>query len=176
LFGFLLVNLLRYVDVIIDKIGEGGFGSVYLCFNGIENRDDLYAVKSFKSSGSINSAERERRFGYVSKLNSEYLVKYYETFIYNDDLYAVMEYFKNGNLSDFIKGYREKNQRIEENVYFYLFSMYMFVKIVEVILLSLLLGVYVLHFEGIIHRDIKPGNIFVKDNALFCLGFSFFFI
>jgi serine/threonine protein kinase len=51
----------------------------------------------------------------------------------------------------------------------------MLVKDVEKILLSLLLGVYALHFEGIIHRDIKPANIFVgHDNKFFCLGLSFF--
>jgi serine/threonine protein kinase len=59
---------------------------------------------------------------------------------------------------------------------FYL-EMYMFVKNVEIILLSLLLGVYALHFEGIIHRDIKPANIFVRsDNLKFCLGFLFFYL
>jgi serine/threonine protein kinase len=53
--------------------------------------------------------------------------------------------------------------------------MNMFVKIVEKILLSLLLGVYALHFEGIIHRDIKPANFFVRrDNTEFCLGFFSF--
>jgi serine/threonine protein kinase len=53
----------------------------------------------------------------------------------------------------------------------------MFVKYVETILLSLLLGVYVLHFEGIIHRDIKPANIFVgTNNLLFCLGFLSFYL
>jgi serine/threonine protein kinase len=53
--------------------------------------------------------------------------------------------------------------------------MSMFVKDVEKILLSLLLGVYVLHFEGIIHRDIKHPNIFVDDNNFFYLGFFFLF-
>jgi hypothetical protein len=31
------MHLLRYVDVILVQIGEGGFGSVYLCFNEKEN-------------------------------------------------------------------------------------------------------------------------------------------
>jgi serine/threonine protein kinase len=55
----------------------------------------------------------------MSKLNSQYLVKYYETFTFNDDLYVVMQYFKNGNLYDFMKEFQKKNQRIEEEVYFY---------------------------------------------------------
>jgi serine/threonine protein kinase len=85
-----------------------------LCFNGKESNSNLYAVKCIKSS---DSADRERRFGYVSKLNSQYLVKYYKTFTFNNDLYAVMQYFENGNLYDFIKRYQEGNRRIEELVY-----------------------------------------------------------
>jgi hypothetical protein len=116
---FYLMFLLRYVDVIVNEIGKGGFGSVYLCFNEKGNDGNLYAVKCIKSSDSINSADRERRFGYVSKLNSYYLVKYHETFTFNNDLYVVMQYFKDGNLSDFIKQYQERNKRIEKYVYFY---------------------------------------------------------
>jgi serine/threonine protein kinase len=67
----------------------------------------------------MNSADRERRFGYISKLKSGYLVKYFEIFISNNDLYVAMEYFKNGNLSDFIKLCRKENKKIEEYVYFY---------------------------------------------------------
>jgi hypothetical protein len=116
---FYFVNLLRCVDVILNKIGEGGFGSVYLCCNGKKDYNTLYAVKCIKYSDLINLVDRERRFGYVSKLNSSYLIKYYEIFTFNNDFYAVMEYFKDGNLNDFIKRYREGNKRIEENVYFY---------------------------------------------------------
>jgi hypothetical protein len=116
---FYLMNLLRYVDIILDIIGKGGFGSVYLCFNGKKNGNRLFAVKCIKSLNSIDSGDRERRFGYVSKLNSSYLVKYYETFTFNNDLYVVMEYFKNGNLSNFIKQYQKENQKIREWVYFY---------------------------------------------------------
>jgi NIMA (never in mitosis gene a)-related kinase len=90
-----------------------------LCFNWKKNDSNLFAVKCIKFSDSINSADRERRFGYVSKLNSPYLVKYCETFTFNNDLYVVMEYFKDGNLNDFIKRYREANPRIEEWVYYH---------------------------------------------------------
>jgi serine/threonine protein kinase len=69
--------ILKYVDIILDKIGEGGFGSVYLCSNTKQNNNYLYALKCIKSSELINSGERERRFGYVSKLNSRHLVKYH---------------------------------------------------------------------------------------------------
>jgi hypothetical protein len=31
---FYLMKLLIFVDFILDQIGEGSFGSVYLCFNG----------------------------------------------------------------------------------------------------------------------------------------------
>jgi serine/threonine protein kinase len=45
---FCLMYLLRYVDAILNKIGEGGFGSVYLCFN--KNCNNLFAIKCIKSS------------------------------------------------------------------------------------------------------------------------------
>jgi serine/threonine protein kinase len=75
----ILMGLLRCVDVFLENIGEGGFGNVYLCFNGKKKNSNLYAVKCIKSSDSINSAKRERQFGYLSKLNSNFLVKYFET-------------------------------------------------------------------------------------------------
>jgi serine/threonine protein kinase len=37
------------------------------------------------------------------------------------------------------------------------------------------MGVYALHFEGIIHRDIKPKNMFIYKNWMFFLGLIFHF-
>jgi hypothetical protein len=91
---FYFANLLRCVDVILNKLSEGCFGSVYVCFNVKQKYGGLYAVKCINSSDSINSANKKRRFGYVSKLNSDYLVKYHETFTFNNDLYVVMRYFE----------------------------------------------------------------------------------
>jgi serine/threonine protein kinase len=87
-----------------------------LYFNGKENNNNKYALKCIKYPESIDLADRD---GYVSGLNSDYLVKYYETFTFNNEVYVVMKYFKNENLSNFIKQYQKKNQKIEEEVYFY---------------------------------------------------------
>jgi NIMA (never in mitosis gene a)-related kinase len=83
-------------------------------------KDDsnLYAVKCIKSSESEDSAKKEQQFGYMSRLNSFFLVKYFETFILNNDLYVVMEYFENGNLHELINQYRKNNQKIPEFVCF----------------------------------------------------------
>jgi hypothetical protein len=116
---FCLISLLGYIDVVLNKINKGGFGTVYLCSNEKRNESILYAVKCIKFSKTKNSADREQQFGYISKLNSEYLVKYLDIFTFNKDLYVVMPYFANGSLYDFVKRYREENQKIEEYVYFY---------------------------------------------------------
>jgi serine/threonine protein kinase len=114
------LDLFRVFINIFNKIGEGGFGSVYLCFNGKGNYSDLFAIKCIKSSKSIDSPDRERRFGYVSKLNSKYLVQYQEIFTFDNDLYVVMEYFENGSLNNFIKRHQKGNIRIKKYVCFYL--------------------------------------------------------
>jgi serine/threonine protein kinase len=107
-------------------IGEGGFGTVYLCSNLKINNNNLYAVKCIKSSKSEDSAKKEQQFGYMSRLNSFNLVKYYETFRLNNDLYVVMEYFENGNLYELINKYQKENQKLPEEVCFTLIKIYLF--------------------------------------------------
>jgi serine/threonine protein kinase len=92
------------------------------------NVNNLYAVKCIKSSKSEISAKKEQQFGYMSRLNSFYLVKYYETFKLNDDLYVVMQYFENGTLHELINQYRKENKKIPEYVYFTLIRMFFFSK------------------------------------------------
>jgi serine/threonine protein kinase len=72
------------------------------------------AIKKIESK----SFEKEEQIGYISKLKSICLMKYYDMFELNNNLYIVMQYFENGSLYDLIKSHREKNQKIDIFVYF----------------------------------------------------------
>jgi serine/threonine protein kinase len=163
---FYFVCFICCINFIIKEIGTGGFGCVFLCVNH-DGPNRFFAVKRVSLSDSFS--QKEKQFGYMSRLNSRYLVKYHETFTSNNDLYVVMDYYENGNLYDLIKNYKEKEEKIDEWVCFIFFFLNFF-KMIENILLSLLMGVYTLHFEGIIHRDIKPNNIFIDRNNHIALG------
>jgi serine/threonine protein kinase len=83
-------------------------------------------------------------------------------------------------LNKLIDEHLKMNKKISRWVFMFswYFNFFQYFKNVEEILLSLLMGVYTLHFEGIIHRDIKPLNIFFSDkldSLSFQLGMNYSF-
>jgi serine/threonine protein kinase len=106
-----------YIDTILEKLGKGGFGFVCLCI-GTAYRD-LLALKCLKLSDI--TTEKEKQIGYMSRLNSEYLMKYLETFKFEDKFCVVMKYYENGSLDKFIKTYLNKQENIPKWVYFIIF-------------------------------------------------------
>jgi serine/threonine protein kinase len=69
----------------------------------------LCAVKKIELHFSFNEIE----VGYKSKLNDQYLVKYYDMFESDNNYYVVMEYFENGDLFNLIRKQQKKNKRIK---------------------------------------------------------------
>lgn len=62
-----------------------------------------------------------------------------------------------GDLSVYIKKYKEKNELLEEEL-----IMNWFIQLVQ--------GLQYLHNNKIIHRDIKPQNIFINDEGVLKLA------
>jgi serine/threonine protein kinase len=116
LFFFSFFNFF-YIDTILGKLGKGGFGFVCLCIGTVYQ--NLFALKCLKSSDI--TSEKEKQFGYMSRLNSKYLMKYLETFRFEDNFCVVMKYYENGSLDKFIKSHVEKHKNIPELVYFIIF-------------------------------------------------------
>lgn len=86
---------------------------------------------------------------YIRLFNHENIVKYYGSGSENNYVTIIMEYCSNGSLADIIKS-RGSEFFSNEEILHYIVGMYN--------------GLSEIHAHGVIHRDIKPHNIFVDED------------
>ena len=136
---------------IIRKLGEGGFGDVYL----IEKDKKFYALKKTKHALSQEEINQYNKIINVLKnINNPIVTKYYYAYTENNSFNIVMEFCGEKNLKQFIADYRNKNEFIEE-------------KIISFIITQICFGLKEIHKNQLIHRDLTPDNIFIdKDNII----------
>ena len=138
---------------IIKPLGKGGFAEVYLARDSSSNI--LYALKknNEENMNSIMKKYLENEIRILKMVNHSNIVKLYR--IFNDSKistikYLALEYCNGGtlykNLYEYINKYRTPFSE----------------KLVQKIMKNILFGVKYLHDNGIIHRDLKLGNILVK--------------
>lgn len=134
----------------IDVIGYGSQNTkVYKVVEVLTNL--VYAMKRISiEDNQTNIKEIE----IMKEVNHSHIIQLKEYFIDKNNLYIVMEYAEGGDLSSFIKS---KTLLSEEILTKYI------VQIAD--------ALSYLHFKKIIHRDIKPQNIFLsKDKKNVKLG------
>ena len=142
----------KYGDLKI--IGRGNFGDVYRATNLIAKRSEFVAIKVINldnSGDDIKQAVREIQF--LNKLRNQHVVKYYESFTHEANMFIVMEYCGGGSCSDLIKF----QKRIPENVVGYIIK-------------KVLTGLAYLHGEHKVHRDIKSANILLTEDGQVKIG------
>ena len=133
---------------IIEKLGEGGMGVVYLAEDTVLGR--RVALKSLKHSETPEYNQYKTRFlreaRLASTLNHPNIVSVYDYGETADGLpYLVMEYVKGKNLSDVL---RTKKLTAAECV---------------AIVRQIAKALSEAHEHGIVHRDLKPSNIFINE-------------
>ena len=147
-----LVNVLSKGTVvshyrIIEKIGAGGMGEVYLAEDTELARRVAIKLLSEEMTLDPQWKERFRREAQAAaKLNHPNIVVIHEISEFQGRPYMVMEYLGRRSLRDEID---EKQLSIEQ--------------VVE-IAIQLSEGLQAAHSAGIVHRDIKPGNV-LRDDA-----------
>ncbi len=133
---------------IIEKIGAGGMGEVYLAED-IELKRKV-ALK-FLAPQLCQNPECRARFMLearaAARLNHPGILVIHEVGEYQNNPYFVMEYIEGQPLSAFIKS----TQPSLENI------ISLAVQMAD--------GLNEAHLNGIIHRDIKPGNILIDKNG-----------
>ena len=89
---------------IISTLGNGSYGEVYLCEkkNNDENDNKKYAVKRLYQNVENFEGDFLYEIENMSKISSNYVVKYIEHFQVKNKYYIVMEYCEGGTLFDYI--------------------------------------------------------------------------
>lgn len=132
---------------IINKIGTGGFSEVYKVEKLNDPTHRMAALKYLVADNKSNASSRFAQEIQICKsINSQYVVKYYDSYISKHEQYLVMEYIQGRSISDFIK---INGKLTTKNAV--LFAS------------QIARGINELHNAGIIHRDLKSTNILIDE-------------
>ena len=155
------------VDEDNDILGIGGFGITYKCFDKSTNREIVikeffpsdFAIREGLNVSPKSSSDKEsfelglKSFIKETKTLAKFhghpnIIDIYERFEENNTSYFVMPFQKGRSLKDIMneKDFTEK-------------------EIIELVT-AILDGLKEVHAEGILHRDLKPDNIFMKDDKI----------
>ena len=147
----------------IDKLGEGGFGVVYKVLNNIDN--NVYAIKKIMMDINENESYKIlREVQSLSKLYHRNIVRYNSSWLnydtVSDDYLSSfkgsmhLHLFVQMELCDMsLDTYITNRDQIDLNYNINIFN-------------QIICGLEYIHSQSIIHRDIKPKNLFIKNNEI----------
>jgi formylglycine-generating enzyme required for sulfatase activity/tRNA A-37 threonylcarbamoyl transferase component Bud32 len=134
---------------ILEKIGAGGMGQVYKAFHSGTERIVAIKVMLEKSKTDLGLIKRfEREVKAAAKLVHANIITVFDADQADGRIFMVMEYIKGDDLEEIL---RKKGPLSVSEVVDYI--------------LQAAKGLKYAHDQGVIHRDIKPGNILVDSSG-----------
>ena len=140
----------------IENIGQGMYGRVYKAKNKKENK--YYAIKrlNFKDINEKEKKQINNEVSCIKKLKHPNIILYKDSFNDEDNYFNIVTTFcEGGDIYNKIQS--QKGEYFNEDQILNWF-------------VQILLGLDYIHKNNIIHRDIKPQNIFIKKKHIICIG------
>ncbi|MCB1747790.1 MAG: serine/threonine protein kinase [Gammaproteobacteria bacterium] len=130
------------------RIGQGGMATAYLAEQRSLGREVVLKVLDTATRDTPETIERFLNEGrIIASLNHPHIITIYDIGRYEDKVYISMEYVEGGDLK----------QRMQRTV----FMPAMAIDIIE----KVAGGLAAAHDSGIVHRDVKPGNILFRRDG-----------
>ncbi|XP_052834415.1 wee1-like protein kinase isoform X3 [Octopus bimaculoides] len=139
------ISTSRYKEEFFEvcKLGDGEFGSAYKCVNRLDGC--IYAIKKSKMPVAGSQYERvalNEVYAHAVLGQHRHVVRYYSAWAEDDHMYIQNEFCNGGNLAEAVQ--KPASERNLKHIIFQIAN-----------------GLKYIHSKGLIHLDIKPGNIFV---------------
>ena len=141
-----------------QQIGTGSYGVVYK----VQKDNKVYVLKQIpinpnSTISQIDSVKNEAKI--LSSLKSKYVVEYYDSFEEKNCLNIIMEYCEGGDLGTYISNYQKMNSNTSLNEDF-----------IWKVFIQICFGLYDIHKQNILHRDLKSLNIFLTKEFQVKIG------
>ncbi len=132
---------------VVEQIASGGMGAVYKAEHPTLSR--FVIIKKLTLRGDASMRERFRREAQIMMdFTSDYIVNVYDHFREGSSYYIVLEYVDGPSLETLLR----KERYLPEHVALRIFR-------------SSCRALQYAHERGVVHRDIKPGNILISTDG-----------
>ena len=143
---------------IIKFLGSGKFSVVYQAERQADSK--LVALKIIKIYDIKDKSLVEKclqEVNLLKRVNHPNIIKYLDSFIFQNELYIAVEWADKGDVKRLIKKFKQEGDEMEES------------KVIEYTR-EIAAGLNHMHEQRVIHRDLKPANILITSDGIFKLG------
>lgn len=143
---------------ILRRLGKGGMGVVFAVHDEMLNEDVALKIIFNPDENAGDVARFKDEMKICRRLNHRNIVRVFEFGLWRGSHFLTMELLAGQDLDALMKGKRGGPMAVDS-------MLPLMVQVCD--------GLAAAHKHGVIHRDIKPGNLFVtKDNALKLMDFG----
>jgi len=143
---------------ILKQIGNGQFSTVYkAAYTPTGQCVALKCIRILELDDMKTRLDCINEISLLQRLDHQNIIKFYTSFVEHNELYIVLELADCGDLAQLIKHFRKVKKSIpEKRIWSY------FTQIAN--------GLIHMHENTILHRDIKPPNVFITQHGVVKLG------